>query len=109
MRARRDISENDLLEIAACNPVEVEKHVEAVLRKVLKNGQRPRKIGPPLAEEDGFLDAIHASDDLRANRMERYQKSGRLPALTRLANRPGLICRRLRREMPESNCPIARF
>ena len=54
MRARRDISENDLLEIAACNPVEVEKHVEAVLRKVLKNGQRPRKIGPPIAEEDGF-------------------------------------------------------
>jgi hypothetical protein len=29
------------------------------LRKVLKNGECPRSISPPVAQEHGFLDAIH--------------------------------------------------
>ena len=63
------------LEIAAGYPVVVEKHVVAVLRKVLKNGQRPRNIGPAITEKDGFLDAIHSvTYGLNRNRIEPYQK-----------------------------------
>jgi hypothetical protein len=59
MGARYDVSENYALEIAAGDAVVVEKHIVAMLRETVKNGECPWDIGPAVTKEDGFLDAIH--------------------------------------------------
>src|SRR5712691_2174294 len=70
-----DISENDALEVATGDAHEVEKHVVAVVGQILEDGQRPRRVGPTIAEEDGLLDASHVWSGPRA----RPDQTGTIP------------------------------
>jgi hypothetical protein len=63
MRSRRDVSENDPLEIATGDTVEVKKYVIPVVGQILKNRERPRDVGAALTKENGFLNAFHTGQN----------------------------------------------
>ena len=59
MGACGDVAENDLFEVAAGDAVVVKEYVEAVGLEILEDGEGPGHVGASVADEDGFLDALH--------------------------------------------------
>jgi hypothetical protein len=57
MRPGADVFEDDALEVAAGDALEVEKRVITVVFQVLEDRQRPGGVGAPVTDEHGFLDA----------------------------------------------------
>src|ERR1700677_4068116 len=55
----RDIAENDPLEVATGDTFEIKEHVISVVSQILTNGERPRTVGPPVTQKNGFLNAFH--------------------------------------------------
>src|SRR5271167_2200901 len=56
-----DVLQDDTLEITASDATIIDEHIEAILRKVLENGQRPRDIGAAIADENRFFDLFHTT------------------------------------------------
>src|SRR4051794_9462132 len=59
MRPCGYVSEDDVLEITTVNAVKFKEQVIPVLCQVLENSQRPRDVGPAIAEKNGLLHAFH--------------------------------------------------
>jgi hypothetical protein len=50
---------DDTLQVTACQSVEIEENIIAVLGEVLEDGERPERIGAAVAEEDCFFNTFH--------------------------------------------------
>jgi hypothetical protein len=86
MGPRHYVLEDDSLEVTTCDAHEIKERIVAVLRQVLKNSERPRNIGVPIAEKNSFLDECPypykrrplRKDKIEIPRMDAFSKpSGR--------------------------------
>ena len=59
MRACSYVCEYHALQVVAGNLVVVEENINAVVCKVLKNGERRWKIGTAMTEENRLFDLLH--------------------------------------------------
>jgi hypothetical protein len=59
MRSRNYVFEYDALEGTADNTIVINKHIIAVLSKVLENSECPGKLGPAITDKNGLLYTSH--------------------------------------------------
>ena len=70
MRSCIYIFQYDALEVAglASDALVIEENILAVLCQILENSKRPRNIGAPIADENGFFDLFHTLERYRIRR-----------------------------------------